>query len=305
MLAFASEPLGPRPRLSARPLSRAVPRTMTFTIECTPGVVDADPACRYAQLPTRPSGPSRPTVADMPNAAESEARRVPVRMSLRAMLGPVLFSSAAAAGARSVPFYRWRDEPISALSARGRPGAKFMVPGFVALGLGSIRFGRDLRGSPAIPRAVTQMVTMAGVSTVGAGVARCSSRSCPSRFLGDSDATLSDELHGLFSMATFLLWIAMPFVSARDARRCDPVYARRCRIISVATLATWLTTGLLVHRRSDRYVGVSQRLMVLSALSWFPLAAAFASRTEHRDSGSRRGEPGSRVLGGCSAERFG
>lgn len=200
-------------------------------------------------------------------------------MSWRALAGPALFGAGAAIGARSVPGYRQRDEPISALAAAGSPAAKFMVPAFVALGVGTLGLGREIRLTRALPSHVHVMLSVAGATTAGAGLARCSSRDCPSRFLGDANATVADELHGVFSMATFLLWIALPAASAHATRHSAPAFARRSGILAGATLVAWLTTGLLVSRRSPRWVGAAQRLMVLAALSWFPTVASFIDQT--------------------------
>lgn len=149
-----------------------------------------------------------------------------------------------------------------------------MIPGFVALGIGTIDLARNLAASNRAPDGVRRMVLTAGATTIGAGLARCSSRSCPSKFLGDVDAAFSDELHGAFSMATFLLWIATPLVSAHSASIVDPVYARRARALSAGTFLAWAATGALVARRSSRWRGLTQRLMAVAALAWFPLAAS-------------------------------
>ena len=149
-----------------------------------------------------------------------------------------------------------------------------MIPGFVALGLGTMDLGRHLATKERAPESVRRMLLAAGITTVGAGLARCSSRSCPSRFFGDRDAGVSDELHGALSMATFLLWIATPLVSARSAAVHDPVYARRAQVLAAGTSVAWAATGTLVTRRSSRWRGLAQRLMAASALAWFPLAAS-------------------------------
>ena len=190
------------------------------------------------------------------------------------MAGPLAFAAATAAGARRMPAYRSRDEAISALACRGSPGASVMVAGFLALGLGTLDLARSIPTPERTSPAVRCMLAVAGVTTIGAGLARCSSRSCPSRLLGDAGATMSDELHGVFSMATFLLWIAAPAVSARAASSVDKTYASRARVLAGATFAAWVTTGVLVSRRSERWGGLAQRAMAAFALAWFPLVAA-------------------------------
>jgi hypothetical protein len=149
-----------------------------------------------------------------------------------------------------------------------------MVPGFVALGLGTLDLARHLERSERAPLSVRRMLLAAGVTTIGAGLARCSSRSCPSRLLGDSDADLADELHGAFSLVTFLLWIATPLVSANSASNTDAVYSRRALALAAGTFLAWAVTGALVTRRSSRWSGLAQRAMAIAALSWFPLVAS-------------------------------
>jgi Protein of unknown function (DUF998) len=115
------------------------------------------------------------------------------------------------------------------------------------------------------------------MTTVLAGVARCSDRSCPVRVLGDANATLSDDVHGASSMATFVLWGAMPLVAASRGRRMRSAYRGASAVLGVVTAAAWLGTGVLVRRRAARWTGVGQRVMVCAALSWFPVAALAAS----------------------------
>lgn len=149
-----------------------------------------------------------------------------------------------------------------------------MVPGFLALGLGTIDLARNLPAGERTPDSVRRMLLGAGITTLGAGLARCSSRSCPTRFFGDVDARVVDEIHGAFSMTTFLLWIATPLLSARSASAGDPRYARRARLLSAATFVSWAATGALVSGRSARWRGLAQRLMAASAFAWFPLVAS-------------------------------
>ena len=120
-------------------------------------------------------------------------------------MGPGAFGLAAVVGGRREPNYRGTDEPISASAAKGTRAVKFMVPGFLGLAAGTVGLARELRGSPAAPDPVPALVALAGLTTAGAGLARCSDRSCPTRWLGDLDYTRSDDLHVGFSAATFAL----------------------------------------------------------------------------------------------------
>lgn len=192
------------------------------------------------------------------------------------LAGPGAFALAAFVGGRMEPGYQRRDEPISALAAKGTRAAKVMVPGFVGLAVGTVGLARELRGSTGAPSPVPTMLTVAGMTTAAAGLARCSDRSCPTRWLGDLNYTRSDDLHAAFSAATFALWIATPLVAASRAHDATPRYRRWCRRLGLSTLVALLIGGMLARRPAQRWGGTAQRLMLASALAWFPLAAVAA-----------------------------
>jgi len=194
------------------------------------------------------------------------------------VVGPASFALAAARGSRLVPGYSRRDEPISALAAKGSPAARVMVPGFLALSLGTLGLARDVRGSAAAPPPVPAMLGAASLAIAGAGLARCSDRTCPTRLLGDSDVTLSDDLHAAFSAATFGLWIAIPLVAAKKAEAAGDRYRRWSRRLGGFTATTLVISGLLARTSSERWSGWAQRVMLASALAWYPLAGVTASR---------------------------
>jgi Protein of unknown function (DUF998) len=197
------------------------------------------------------------------------------------LVGPGAFASAAMLGGRIQPGYRRRDEPISALAARGSRAARVMVPGFLGLAAGSIGLANELRGSAAAPSPVPALLAVAGLTTAGAGLARCSDPSCPTRFLGDHDVKPCDDLHVAFSAATFGLWIAIPLVAARRAQGAGPRYRQWSRRLGLATLAGLVGGGMLARRPSQSWSGAAQRITLTSALAWYPLAAlteSFAHR---------------------------
>jgi hypothetical protein len=193
---------------------------------------------------------------------------------LVALAGPGAFAFAAAAGSRLEPGYRTRDEPISALAAHGTQSAAVMVPGFLGLALGSLGLARTLHGSTRAPAPVPALLALAGVVTAGAGLARCSDRSCPTRMLGDENVQRTDDLHAAFSAATFALWIATPLVAAARARGASTGYRRLSAALGVTTLVTLVGGGMRARDPDATWGGVAQRAMVASALAWFPLAAA-------------------------------
>jgi uncharacterized protein DUF998 len=192
-----------------------------------------------------------------------------------ATLGPAVFGAAAIAGARRLPGYRHRDEPISAIAAKNSGASPLMVAGFLGLGLGTFVLGDQLRGT-RVPKTLPTAMRIAGVTTALAGIARNSDRSCPIRSLGDENATISDDLHGVFSAMTFALWISMPLTAAIRGTRLRPAYRRRSALLGAATLGAFVATGVLAGRRAETWGGAAQRAMVASALAWLPVIAGAA-----------------------------
>ncbi len=207
---------------------------------------------------------------------------MPSRRLLWSLAGPGAFATAAFVGARIEPGYSPRDEPISALAAHGTRSAPVMVPGFLALGLGSVGLARALRGTALAPVPVPSMVALAGLTVAGAGLARCSDRTCPTRMLGDADVMPTDDRHAAFSAATFALWIAIPLVAARRGRSASAWARRASGFLGAATLATLVAGGRMAQRPSARGSGTAQRVMLASAFAWFPLAALAAGRPNDR-----------------------
>jgi hypothetical protein len=194
------------------------------------------------------------------------------RAALWSIVGPGAFALAATVGGRVEPGYSRRDEPISALAAKGSGAARVMVPGFLGLAAGSCGLARELRGSPAAPNPVPALLALAGLTIAGAGLARCSDPTCPTRALGDQDVLPSDDLHAAFSAVTFALWISIPLLAARRAEDCGPRYRTWCRRLGLTTLVTLIGGGALARRPSQHWSGTAQRVMLASALSWYPLA---------------------------------
>jgi hypothetical protein len=199
-----------------------------------------------------------------------------------ALVGPASFAAAAAVGARKVPDYRHRDEPMSALAAAGCPGAPVMVPGFLVLGAATWWLGRVLDGSP-VPRSIPRMMRATGVATAVAGLARQSDRSCPVRFLGDENVTVSDDVHVWVSGFVFGSWIVMPLLTATRGRSLRPVDRRRSLLLGLTAFSGWVWTSVLMRRNVDAWGGVAQRVTVAASLAWYPvvaLAAMAAAGTE-------------------------
>src|SRR5512146_2514927 len=87
---------------------------------------------------------------------------------IAATLGPTAFGAAAIVGARRLPEYRHRDEPISAIAAKNSGASPVMVAGFLGLGLGTFVLGHQLRRT-RVPNSLPTAMRIAGVTTALAG----------------------------------------------------------------------------------------------------------------------------------------
>jgi hypothetical protein len=198
------------------------------------------------------------------------------RALVPALIGPGSFALASLVGARRVPDYHHRDEPMSALAAKHCPASPIMVPGFLALGAATWSLAGAIEGS-RLPKSVVMMMRATGICTALAGLARQSDRSCPVRFKGDENVTLSDDLHVLVSMVVFGSWIAMPLVAAARGRQLRRIDRRLSLALGLIALGGWAWTSALIQRDAQRWGGVAQRLTVGSALAWYPVAAVAVS----------------------------
>jgi Protein of unknown function (DUF998) len=195
-----------------------------------------------------------------------------------ALAGPAAFFGASIAGARRESGYSHRDEPMSALAAHGTRSGPVMVGGFLALAACTLALGRAVRGS-RLPAVIAPMMTLTGLTIAGAGLARCSDRTCPTRGLDNGDPKLTDDLHMAFSAPTFVLWTAMPLVAGVFGTRLAAVDRKRALMFGAASVATVVANSALLSRGVDkRGGGWSQRAFVGTALAWYPFAAVAAFR---------------------------
>jgi hypothetical protein len=197
------------------------------------------------------------------------------RALVPAVAAPVAFFGASIIGGRRVRDYRHRDEPMSALAASGCEGATAMVPGFVALAASTWLLGGALSGS-RLPKAIGPWMRVTGAGILVAGLARQSDRSCPVRFNGDENVTISDDLHILSAMVVFGSWIAMPLFTAARGREMAPGQRRASLALGLGALAGWTGMSVLASQNSEKWGGVAQRVSVASALAWYPVAALSA-----------------------------
>ena len=147
-----------------------------------------------------------------------------------------------------------------------------MVPGFIGLAAAQ---GLLSAPTPALER----MARVAAGTTVAAGLVRVSHPRCPQP--GDDDATASDLGHAIASIATFLIWAAMPVVAARD--QAGGWHPRFAKAMVLPTAATLVGAGATT-RLDSSFKGVAQRGLLASVFI-FQAATGFAGRPD--------GDPGS------------
>src|SRR5690242_4375750 len=176
-----------------------------------------------------------------------------------ALAGPAAFFGAAIKGGRQESGYSHRDEPMSALAAYGTASGPVMVAGFLGLAASTFLLGRAMRGS-RMPGAVAGMMQLAGVTIAGAGLARCSDRTCPTRGLDNGDPKLTDDLHVAFSAPTFMLWTAMPLVAGVVGTRLAPLDRKRALLFGSLSMTTMLVNAAMLRGGAPvRGGGWSQR----------------------------------------------
>lgn len=191
--------------------------------------------------------------------------------------GPGAFVVASVAAARRQPGYSARRDHVSGLAARGARSAPVMLPGFAALGLAGAVMELD---DPVVAR----LVRTAGVATLVAGAARCSTPGCPTPFV-DDDVETTDIAHAAASMVAFGCWVALP---ALGSVRPGPAWYRRsCAPVAVAAVAGYGAAGVTTRRRSDRR-GAAQRAFLAPVFLWFALTALRTLRRHPASPGAPR-----------------
>lgn len=196
--------------------------------------------------------------------------------------GPVAFAVSAVVAARRQPGYSHRRNHVSGLASLGERSAAFMVPGFITLGA-----AQSVLATPT--PALRRMAQASAGTTVAAGLIRVSRPHCPQP--GDHDATASDLGHAVASIATFVLWTAMPFVAARG--QTDGWYPRFGRAMTLPTVATFLGAGATT-RLDSPVKGIAQRAFLASVFV-FQAATSLAERP------GDAAQPRRRMLGSGSA----
>ena len=118
------------------------------------------------------------------------------------------------------------------------------------------------------------LLRAAGVGTLLAGVFRSSNVRCPDP-TRDADATSEDAMHAAVSIATFIVWTALPFV---DASQSGSTRARIGSLVLAVITAAGFAGAAATARSDDRRKGVAQRFFLGSVFARYVATAARATR---------------------------
>lgn len=178
------------------------------------------------------------------------------------MIGPAVFTTAAVVAARRAPGYSHTRHHISGLAAQTMPSAPVMIPGFVSFGFAGLIQEVD---DPIIQR----MVRTAGLATLAAGLARCSTVDCPMPRI-DEEATASDGAHAAASVVAFSCWTLLPSIAA--IRPGPTWYRRTSALLAVLTWGAYAVNSRAVRSRSATR-GRAQRLFLVPVFGWYALTS--------------------------------
>jgi hypothetical protein len=107
-----------------------------------------------------------------------------------------------------------------------------------------------------------------------AGAFRCSDVRCPDP-ARDLDATTEDAIHAAVSVATFIVWTALPFVDARESRSTS---GRVGNILLGIITATGFAGTAATARSDDPRQGLAQRFFLGAVLARYATTDARAIR---------------------------
>lgn len=184
------------------------------------------------------------------------------RRRFAALWGPGLFTFAAVSAARLQPGYRHRTHHVSGLAAQGQRSSRVMVPGFIALGLANLLM-------PLPSRSLTMLARAAGVTVTAAGLIPASTPDCPRPGL-DDDAAATDVGHTVVSVATFALWLVMPFVATRQFR--STWFGTVSRVFGSVGAVAMIGTAATIQVNSP-WKGAAQRAFLLVMFAWQGLSS--------------------------------
>lgn len=191
-----------------------------------------------------------------------EAGEVKVVQRMAGIWGPAVFCGASLLAARHQPRYSHRRHHVSGLAARGERSATEMVPGFVALGAATL-----IMPTPA--PILAKLARVAGTTTILAGLIPVSQPRCPQPGR-DPTATASDVGHAVASVATFMVWTAMPNLAGRHGK--PEWYRFVSRVLGFAAGAGFVAAGATTQTDSP-YKGLTQRAFLGVVFAWYAATA--------------------------------
>lgn len=200
------------------------------------------------------------------SAGLREADDVALARRMAGIWGPAVFCGAALLAARHQPGYSHRRHHVSGLAARGERSASEMVPGFVALGAASFVM-------PTPTPMLAQLARVAGTTTIAAGLIPVSEPRCPQPGR-DPAATASDVGHAIASVATFMVWTAMPNLAGRHGG--PDWYRFVSRVLGLAAIAGFMTAGVTSQMDSS-HKGFVQRAFLGVVFVWYAVTAVTTS----------------------------
>jgi hypothetical protein len=192
-----------------------------------------------------------------------EAERVSLIRRTAGVWGPAAFAGAAVLAARRQPGYSHRANHVSGLAAQGERSASVMVPGFVALGTSSLVM-------PMPDPRLRRLARIAGITTIAAGLIPASQPRCPNP-VSDPDATALDLGHSIASVATFVLWTAMPLTAALSP---GPRWYRRTSALLGATAGAAFVAAGATTQADSANKGLAQRGFFAPVFAWHIATAA-------------------------------
>lgn len=180
------------------------------------------------------------------------------------MAGPVLFTSAWAAGSALQAGHGVTQVQLSGLAALDARDPQVMMAGFIGLGLCSLTFGTGLRRMAAAGSAGPWLVQAAGAAAVAAGVFRRDHLLLAGPgFAGES---WHNQVHDVASGVAYAAMIAAPLVLARRFRSY-PEWAGLCRPLQALGLASVAGLALFAAGATAAWHPVIQRAAVTAALA--------------------------------------
>jgi len=173
-------------------------------------------------------------------------------------------------GGANFPNYSHASQFISELGASGAPNARLInLAGFLPAGIFIIAFAFLARRS--LPRSGATTFGLIGLALFALGYLVAAFFPCEAD-CRPTEPTLSQAIHNLFGLAGYLIAPLSLFALGWQARR----WARATHLSVLGFIASgFALLGLLFLSPEFRYVGVAQRILEGSVLTWIMACALY------------------------------